>query len=185
MRRLHRDHQRRCSPLVPDAGRRRRRQIHHDDRGPGAKRHSAPGPVRIHRSRRIPVRVLHLRNDHEHRRAAREKSESERRRDCRRASRKYLPLWSASELSTPSELPRRKQETERRSETVVPTLRATAIAQRMSQRFTRRMQFTRAARRRCVVSARASQLQSKPSATNSAPRRSIASILRVATSSKC
>src|SRR5262245_9430920 len=44
---------------MPDIGRHERRRERHHGRGPGQGRHAAPGATGVHRSRCLPVRLLH------------------------------------------------------------------------------------------------------------------------------
>ena len=68
VRRLHRADGRQAREIVPVARRPRRGARDHDHRGPGARRRAPPVAGRLHRARRLPVRLLHVRADHGRRR---------------------------------------------------------------------------------------------------------------------
>ena len=57
-------------PVLPGLARRRPGQEGHDDRRAGGGRQAPPDPAGVRRPRRVPVRLLHARDDHERLRAA-------------------------------------------------------------------------------------------------------------------
>ena len=63
VRRVHGAGRRPPRQLVPDAGGDARGQRDHDDRGPRHARFAASDAGRVHRPRRLPVRLLHARSD--------------------------------------------------------------------------------------------------------------------------
>ena len=52
-------------PVLPDLARRGPGQDGHDHRGAGDRRQAPPAAAGVHRSRRLPVRLLHAGDDHE------------------------------------------------------------------------------------------------------------------------
>src|ERR1700680_197332 len=91
MRRLHRARERRGDALVLRAGRQRRRQARHDDRGFGPRRDAQPRAAGLGRRPGPAVRLLPERDDRGDDRAAREASASDRCAD-RRFAHQYLPV---------------------------------------------------------------------------------------------
>ena len=69
VRRLHRDGRRQGGPLVQDTAEGGAGQGGRHDRGPRPGRKAPPAAAGLHGPRRVPVRLLHARNDHERLRA--------------------------------------------------------------------------------------------------------------------
>ena len=64
VRHLHGSHRRQAHECLPDARRTMRRSRSHDGRRNRTGRRAPSGPAGFHRSRRVPVRVLHVGADH-------------------------------------------------------------------------------------------------------------------------
>ena len=82
-------------PRLPDAGQARRGQRGPDDRRPRARRKAPPAPAGLPRARRLPVRLLHARDDPERLRAPRPGAEALARRDREGDGEQPLPLRGA------------------------------------------------------------------------------------------
>ena len=65
----------------------------HDARDPHAGRGPAPDPAGVHRSRRVPVRLLHAGDGHGHERAPGARPGAHDRRHPGRIERQHLPLY--------------------------------------------------------------------------------------------
>ena len=78
--------------LVPHARGHGARREDHDHRGPRGGRRASPAPGRVHRARRVAVRLLHAGADHERGRAARRRPRADRRRGPRADERQHLSL---------------------------------------------------------------------------------------------
>src|SRR5580692_7369241 len=97
MRRLHGAGGRAADQFLPDAcGHEGRRQDHHHRRS-GDRRCPASVAAGVHRSRRVPVRLLHARTNLLGRRPDRRRQGQNRRRDSRADERQHLPLRRLSQ----------------------------------------------------------------------------------------
>ena len=97
VRRLHGAGRRPAGQFLPDAGRHEGWRARHDHRGPGDERRAASAAAGLHRSRRVPVRLLHARTDLLGGRPDRRGQGQDRRRDPRTDERQHLPLRRLSQ----------------------------------------------------------------------------------------
>src|ERR1700719_2611093 len=96
LRRVYRGDRWAGGALVSDAARERCRKERHHHRGPRAQRQARSASAGLHRSRRIPVRLLHVGHDHERLELSEEEPARDARADRAGDGRQPLPLWSAS-----------------------------------------------------------------------------------------
>src|ERR1700727_126560 len=92
MRRLHRAGRRQAHQLLPDARRYEGGRGGDHRRRFGDERRAASPAAGLHRPRRLPVRLLHVRSDLLRSRPDRRGQGKDRRRDSRTDERQYLPL---------------------------------------------------------------------------------------------
>src|SRR5216683_4823769 len=80
------------SPLLPNPSSRCHLATHHHHRRPREKRATPSRTASLPRRRCLPVRLLHLRHDHDQRRATRIQAQSFIDRNCQIAPGQHLPL---------------------------------------------------------------------------------------------